>query len=505
MIIGDRISDSHFFPILFENEQKLDLKSISSCFSNQNIRNNVVFLLNRKRDKIDIDTTSISAFFIVLKNNKRISNEFYMLFKQLITNLTFRNYDKQMIAIVSFNNVNLIGYCIVRWLVEEKSMYLEDAIDLFNNLRLKSQISPKYIEKIKPYINPKKIEKVIDVPTISIPKTNTDSAKEAVIGSNPVHASDIDIKSSTIEGVLMEVSIMLNRLCVHVPKMMRKRASRINVREFISNFKDSPICVVPEPRGYRSILVISGSRKTIVFCEHSIMTIDSYFPSIHNSGSELSNCIIEGVFVERPTKNLFIICDIMCLEGVILLHHTFIERYGIIQNEIVNPRKSFVSNFSESIDFYLRPCFKFEDYRYVINAKYPYDVKGFSLIPIHSLYCLSKSESINNVYYSQDLDLPVVIVKIEFGANQMFGCFYENNQLTPYIDLGSMNKENIGINGSIARINRDSSTNKWEIVETDIIGTPWTKSKFLRKYESDIFLDDFVQLLDEIVGRRNNT
>ena len=144
-----RVSDTFFVPIVVPVLSETVASSLYSTLAIETLPPHVIFLSRKPYESNEIIGHLITPHFIHIKSKGVPKNADFYKFKETVMEIVLSPQFKEnstVIGIASRNTIDLCGFFIVRWLIDEKGIPAPTAINYFRSLSPNGLSKPKYVE-----------------------------------------------------------------------------------------------------------------------------------------------------------------------------------------------------------------------------------------------------------------------------------------------------------------------------------------------------------------------
>lgn len=512
MKVGRKINHTRFVPIFFDRT--------TIDFSNVNIEE----IANKLRDSESapylilfsheiINFPPLSELIIEKRNFIIPSHEFitentFLEFKSLIASIYAQSYESKtnsLIGIASVGSHNLLGYFIVRWIIEEKMFSFEFAHNLFTESEMRPISNDDFIKTLtnisnsRQTVDPqeKKFEN-LENDYMGLLKLLETSNEHAPVQPTPV--AQINKPITNYQFILREMNIKLKILQKNIPKF----GQNILMRNILSYFTHKPdnIAVTINPEGTHGFLYAKTGEKVILCDNGLVISTYLHFPQPNNPNQQLKTTIFEGYFVNNPET--FIVCDTLIFNGENVRSEPFDVRIGYLTEYLFEERAKYPQILqNESIKLMVRPFFPFKSINQLlkkIDSIVPYKVDGVSIGPLSASWSQDKKET---GWYQWKINLPkpTVILSLNYANNELCGMMSMHGGLAKALSLGIIDKSSVQLDGAVAQIAFDTASNKFVLNQIPSDESVWSFEKFEEAFpvdETPIPYEVFVQLTDGV-------
>ena len=527
MIAGQKVEKTRFIPYILPPGvnafDSIDFLSISQTLGGKaGIPFFVIFAKNEIELPPNIESIIEKRIISVPDVNDSLECTFNQ-FKSLICSIYALSFEKRIfpqIGICGACSSDILAYMIIRWLIEEKSVSFDEANQYWINTGLPQLNLDEYVAELRKISavkapvqnepipqqksNEEEYDNLIKILEQTNDGQNQNAANSSQVLSQPL--STITSKPlSSYELIVRQLNIKCKTFRKTIPLFSASPLTQTILKQIQkSNDNDDYVVTLEPSGGQRALLFVQNGEKSII-CENNqlIVTTDIRFPQSSDLEKEISDTIIEGVFIDtREFRNTFIICDVILYDGIDVSKLRIDARLGYILNDLFPARKEYQKNkiVRENVKLMVRPIFPYSDLRKLIQRidTMPYPVRAVSIGPIFKPWS-DKKDATGWFTWVRDPELPVVVISVNYASSNVVGMVSTPYGMTKVADLGPLSSNLSVIEGSRVHINLDSDM-KWKIEGSAEGEEIWTKSKFEENFPNgESFLTEamILEILNE--------
>ena len=348
-----RVQKTPFIPFFLPDGIKMSMIDIIDTLYNTSPSPLVIFVVHHSFNIPDPQQYPLNFQTIKMPKAHAPDGPAFIKFKELVYNF-LKLYPMGLVGICSNQRCDLCGYFIVRWLIEERGVSVDEANFLFSSVIPQGITKPKYLNSISEIYQ-------ISHNSLDLPDSDQDdennlirvnvsdellrhSSKPYVINRNedPILSSvGINVQPREQDQIMSDVRLLLN---LQPKDFLIQPYYRFNssVAKKIYEDSHSLYMVMLEPPGRRCLLYITGPDRYLVGDNGFIKQVNLYLPEHEKRDQCLSSAILEGTLAresEDSVKTQFYITDIFLFDGDDVRNKSFDSRMGIIYQKVIKFRK----------------------------------------------------------------------------------------------------------------------------------------------------------------------
>ena len=414
-------------------------------------------------------------------------------FKMYVYNC-LKMFPNAMIGIATAKGNQMALYMVVRWLIEEKCVALNDALEIVNKAEMPltkkvyldslneiyvrdysaapmyDHAAPQYSIGVMPMPSDSMFPLPVDADSRMLKRSESLFVDCVTDRDVPMEDIGVGVLLSEAEKVRNEIYLLLG---LHKDELLIRPYYKFTrqTMDVLRNDDKNLYYVLPEPCGYRCILYVCGRRKYLVDNENMVREVKVYLPQYENRDQNVMSAIIEGVMmrVSGSSRCKFLITDIYKLDGEDMRGATFDARMACVHDNVVRPRQTqkqrnmFTSMFeNDDFDVDLRKYLRLKYLPYIFENLEQYEYVKFS-----GVLFVSRGKPQNNMtkFYLWTGTFPDYLhvrVKVDNRANRVFGMARDEPEDVPIFDFGQSSSAWDSVNDKIVAVGR--SDDKWVLI-----------------------------------------
>lgn len=336
------------------------------------------------------------------------------------------------IAVHCTHGFNRTGFCITRYLVDRVNMSLPDALETFASCRKPGIYKNDYIEvlyQIYGLSNPPKVEK----PKWEFPDPATLPhflVSEPIVNeTQTLETIGKFIRDSTITTAISKIcDYGFGKFPGSNPiSITAENKMQLTQQRYLATYKSD---------GVRYFLYAYRQHTYLIDRKNSIRKVNVTL--VNRKGKPLENTLLDGELVESrgDTKPHFLIFDVLCFEGLNLIHHTWDLRMDYSKKGVVAFRNLYFKRNQEAFnreDFHIEEKLQWElqnisDLEEYIKTSVTHNTDGAIFTPLDLQFVPGRCDQILKMK-------PIELNSTDFKVSLKDGICYLS--VTNYVEKGS--------------------------------------------------------------------
>jgi hypothetical protein len=429
------IDSTPFLPFLYGSSGDLDAASIRQHVRYSGSPSTVVFVVRHIVDCLVKSDPTFDVKLIQIPNGLVGNCVEFVAFKRTIAALLLKRCPRP-IPIFS-RSVDLLGFFVVRWLIEERGDSLSAAFTRFQSAappgitkqKFRSALSRLYFDEFS---------------VVRPPSPRADFVPKAE-------------RTERIASAARVVFEKVRPLIAHFGPSLTFSTIGQLTRRVVSLALKTPheYVVLPEPKGLRCLLFVERCKVQRISESNDVASVRVELPF------EFS--LLEGYICMNDT---IIVCDVRLYEREDVSHLPFVLRMALLDEALAK---------SAPKNVHMRPHFRLKETRKLIQKKVSnFPIRGLAITAINS-----ELTSLVPAYFLWEYEpsqAPVVLIHVSFAGRVVLGEVIGPTGLMSMVVIDGFSPQMFALNGKLADIH---------VVEPPREDIPLMRAKFLKVSEKD--------------------